>query len=133
MKKISNKVKDDIVEELDEEFKQREEYWRFNKSLKENYDILIKSYNDIEMNIRFECLSTGQYQIIVSAKEYVSFFPNKKYKTFGNFNEAKIYFEMLKNKYGGIKKLEAEKIEWDNHSIFWKIGRTFKDMLWDFS
>ena len=140
MEKTNNKFEyNDIVEELEEEIKQKEKdckcYDQIENSLQGNYKYKIKSHTGKDLYLTIEQMITGQYQVCIEIKKYkipgmtATPFSKKSCVTFNNFNDAKIYFGSLKYKYNGIKKSESEKMEWDDHSIFRKVWRFFKNML----
>ena len=138
MIKIYDKIENDIVEELEEENKQKEENLKLDKYLEENYYRLIRSKTDEEMYLKLVRLDGGHhYQVCVSFQRYSPFNLDQRCKMFNDVNnalyDAKMYFNAISYKYHDIKMVEYKKMKWDDHGIFWKIGRTFKDMLWVFS
>ena len=129
MEKSINNLENDLVEKYEEGLKQRETYWELNRYFKENYDFEIKTSIEKTMYLRLECLLENKYQVIVESLKYSPLLLNDECKVFDDLGKAKEYFEMLKNKYNGMRRKDAEKIRWDSRGIWWKIKRFFTDML----
>lgn len=127
MKKSVDKLYD-IVEEYEKGLKQTESYWKLNRYFKENYDYEITTNIEKTMYLRLECLLENKYQVSIGSYKYSSFNSNKKCKVFSDLNKAKKYFEILKDKYNGVRSKDADKMRWDSHSILWKIKRFFTDL-----
>ena len=129
MEKLDVKLENDLVEDYEKGLKQIETYWELNRYFKENYDYEIITNIEKTMYLRLECLLKNKYQVSIGSYKYSPFHSNEKFKIFNDIDKAKKYFDMLKNKYNGMRRKEAEKIRWDSHNIWWKMGRFFTNML----
>ena len=130
MRKLKmDKLKNDIVEEYEKGLKQMDSYWKLNKRFKEDYDYEIVTDIEKAMYLRIECLLENKYQVIIGSYKYSPFNSNEKYKIFDDLDDAIKYFDVIKNKYNGVRRKDAEKMRWDNHNILWKLWRFFHDLL----
>ena len=133
MEKLDDKLENDLVEDYEKGLEQIEAYWKLNRRFKEDYDYEIITDIEKTMYLRLECLLENKYQVSIGSYKYSPFHSKEKYKNFTDLDEAIKYFDMLKNRYNGMKRKDAEKMRWDSHNILWKIWRFFYNILFSSS
>lgn len=98
---------EDIVEEYVKEVRKLERRWDMNRYLQKNYRYRISTLIG-EMDLTLECLPARagekeRYMVDVERCKYSPFNNNGRDKEFFNLNDAKEYFNMLKERYNGVK------------------------------
>ena len=94
----------DIVEKYVKEVKMLREYWDMNIYFQASYGHRITTEIG-EMDLMLEYLDEGthRYEVSVERCKYSPFSNNSRSEKFSNLDDAINYYNILKNKYNGVK------------------------------